>query len=113
MKKIFILLLAVALIAGCKARKAENTGTDTDGARQEAVSGNFTISGAYALTGVVKKWADDFMKIHSDVKIEVLERGTGQGIVDLIDGKADLAMISRPLTDDEKEIGRASCRERV
>ncbi len=105
MKKIFILLLAVALIAGCKARKAENTGTDTDGARQEAVSGNFTISGAYALTGVVKKWADDFMKIHSDVKIEVLERGTGQGIVDLIDGKADLAMISRPLTDDEKEAG--------
>jgi len=105
LKKIFIFLLAVALISGCKSRKAESTGTVPADAPKMAVSGSFTISGAYALTGVVKKWADDFMKIHADLKIEVLERGTGQGIVDLIDGKADLAMISRPLLDDEKEEG--------
>ncbi|NLA48119.1 MAG: hypothetical protein GX876_01515, partial [Bacteroidales bacterium] len=66
---------------------------------------SFTISGAYALTAVLKKWAEDFMNIYNNVEIAILEKGTGQGMVDLIDGKADLAMISRPLSDDEKEAG--------
>ena len=45
------------------------------------------------------------MKIHAGVKITVTAEGTGKGIEDLQDKKCQLAMISRPLTDDEMEAG--------
>lgn len=105
MKKLTVLLLVLTIIFGCKPGKPGSSGTTAAFAAEENISGSFTISGAYALTAVLKKWAEDFMNIHNDVKIEILEKGTGQGIVDLIDGKADLAMISRPLSDEEKEAG--------
>ena len=103
MKKVLILLLAVIIITGCRSRKPEKAENIPASGTEKNISGKFTISGAYALSSMVRKMADDFMKIHEDVKIEILETGTGQGIVDLIDGKADIAMISRPLVDDEKE----------
>ena len=52
-----------------------------------------------------KKWSDDFMKIHPAVKIVVTPGGTGQGIDDLLAKKNQLAMISRPLTDEELKEG--------
>ena len=105
MKKILILVLSVAIIFGCKSRKPEAVENISDVGVIKNVTGEFTISGAYALSPLIKKWADDFMKIHRDVRIIILETGTGQGIADLIDKKTDLAMMSRPLTDDEKESG--------
>jgi phosphate transport system substrate-binding protein len=54
---------------------------------------------------LVKKWSDDFMKLHPKVTIVVLESGTGQGLNDLRSKKSQLAMISRPLTDTELEEG--------
>ena len=105
MKQFFIFLLTVFLIFGCKPGKTENE-TDVQGDHAKSnITGEFTVSGAYALSPVVRKWADDFMKIHPAVKINILETGTGQGIVDLLDKKTDLAMISRPLLDEEKEAG--------
>ena len=69
------------------------------------ISGNFTISGAYALYPLVRKWTDDFMKINTAVKIIVTSGGTGQGIEDLLAKKNQLAMISRPLTNEEQTEG--------
>jgi phosphate transport system substrate-binding protein len=54
---------------------------------------------------LARKWADDFMLIHPDVNIEVSKDGTGRGISDLIAGKCQLAMISRPLVDNELDAG--------
>ena len=105
MKKILILLLTVTVIFGCKSRKSAPADNISDAVPEENITGEFTISGAYALSPLMKKWADGFMNIHRDVKITILETGTGQGIADLIDKKADLAMISRPLSDDEKDSG--------
>ena len=104
MKKILI-LLAVVLIIGCTSRKPAQPDNISAVDTEINLSGKFTISGAYALAPLARRWADDFMKIHKDVKIDLLETGTGRGIADLIDKKADLAMISRPLLDEEKEAG--------
>ena len=65
------------------------------------ISGTFNISGAYALSPLVRKWSEDFMKLHPTVKIILSEGGTGQGLDDLRAKKSQLAMISRPLTDTE------------
>lgn len=69
------------------------------------LEGSFSISGAYALSPMLKEWREGFIKLHPGVTINISETGTGQGLADLTDGKVNLAMISRPLTDAEKESG--------
>ena len=54
---------------------------------------------------MVRNWVADFMKIHPGIKITITAGGTGKGIEDLQDKKSQLAMISRPLTDEEMEAG--------
>lgn len=103
--KPILILLCLALLSGCKPRKSEKVTDTIQDSAKSSISGHFTISGAYALYPLVHKWADDFKQLFPDVQITVIESGTGQGIYDLIDGKVDIAMISRPLTDEEKESG--------
>jgi phosphate transport system substrate-binding protein len=45
------------------------------------------------------------MNLHPGVKIEIVETGTGQGINALVAKKVQLAMISRPLLDEERDAG--------
>jgi phosphate transport system substrate-binding protein len=100
-----LLLLCLAFISGCKSGNSDQTKSKLTKASTREISGTFTISGAYALSPLVKKWAGDFMKINPAVKIVVTTGGTGQGIDDLTAGKIQLAMISRPLTDSELQEG--------
>ncbi|HOW10844.1 MAG TPA: substrate-binding domain-containing protein, partial [Bacteroidales bacterium] len=46
-----------------------------------------------------------FMSIYPDVKIEVTKVGTGKGIESLLTGGCQVAMLSRPLTDEELNAG--------
>jgi phosphate transport system substrate-binding protein len=78
---------------------------DPQSAAKDTLSGSFTISGAYALYPLVVRWTDNFMKLHPAVKIVVTSGGTGQGINDLLAKKNQLAMISRPLTDEDQTKG--------
>jgi phosphate transport system substrate-binding protein len=102
----YIILITILLIArGCKPGSSEKKQSLSSRANVSNLSGNFSVSGAYALHPLVQKWADDFMKIHPGVKIEVIKTGSGQGLTDLLAGRNQLAMISRPLTDEELSIG--------
>jgi phosphate transport system substrate-binding protein len=100
--RITILVLCLGIISGCQPRTSGqpqgNTGTEA----KSQLSGNFTITGAYALYPLVKKWSDDFMKIHPGIKITITANGTGKGIDELKSKKTQLTMISRPLTDGEE-----------
>jgi phosphate transport system substrate-binding protein len=97
--------LILALVSSCNSPKAKKELPQPDKAVKSELKGNFSISGAYALYPLISKLADEFMIIHSGVKIEVTKIGTGQGITNLLTGKSQLAMISRPLTDEEIEAG--------
>jgi phosphate transport system substrate-binding protein len=90
--------MSAVMLTNCKPGKIE---TEKVAESKSSISGNFTIGGAYALYPLVKKWSDDFMKIYPDVKITVAGTGTGEGIDDLIGKKIQLAMVSRPLTEEE------------
>ncbi len=105
LNKTIILLLSLTLLLSCKQRNVQSNGDKLSAQTTTNISGNFSISGAYALYPLVKKWSDDFMKLHPKVTIVVLEGGTGQGLDDLRSKKSQLAMISRPLTDTELEEG--------
>jgi phosphate transport system substrate-binding protein len=97
--KIIILLACAVMLTNCKQGTIESKNESP--AESKSISGNFSVEGAYALYPLVKKWSEDFVKIHPDVKINVVGTGTGKGIDDLIRKKINLAMISRPLNDEE------------
>ena len=102
LNKSIIPILCLTLLFACKPGKPDQNQSKLPAESKKDIAGSFTISGAYALYPLVRKWSDDFMKIHPAVKIVVLHSGTGQGVDDLLSKKAQLAMISRPLTDEEQ-----------
>jgi phosphate transport system substrate-binding protein len=106
-RKTILLFLCLAVILGCKSRTGQSgIGADESNIRaRKDLSGELTISGAFALYPLAKRWADDFMNKYPNVKIGITTVGTGQGIISLIDKKVDLAMISRPLSAEEYEAG--------
>lgn len=91
---ILVALVTVSLSAcGSKTKKANLRGGN--------LSGEISISGAFALYPLVVKWADDFRKLHPDVKIDISAGGAGKGITDALSNAVDLGMVSRELDPSE------------
>ena len=103
--KTIILFLCLVVLSGCKPGKSDKSLVKQVAESKKHIAGSFTISGAYALYPLVKKWSDDFMKIHPAIQIVITQGGTGEGIEDLLSKKNQLAMISRPLSDEEQTEG--------
>ena len=96
-----VLLLVIVLSAGCRTGSPEAPREIILPAESATISGSISISGAFALYPLAVKWADDFMKINQEIEVTVRRTGTGQGISDLMEGESQIAMISRPLSDEE------------
>lgn len=71
----------------------------------EKLEGNISISGAFALYPLAVKWAEEFKKLHPDVKIDISAGGAGKGITDVLNNMVDIAMVSRDLAPTEVEKG--------
>ena len=66
---------------------------------------SITISGAFALYPLGVKWAEQYKKLHPDVRFNVSAGGAGKGLTDVLAGQADIAMFSRALTPAEEQKG--------
>ncbi len=97
--------MVLALALSCNSPKTEKGPTQTPAEVKSDLKGSFLISGAYALYPLISRMADEFMLIHPGVKIELKKASTGEGITDLLTGQCQLAMISRPLNDEEINAG--------
>ena len=73
--------------------------------QKPAISGNITISGAFALYPLAVKWAEEFRKLNPDVKIDISAGGAGKGITDVLTGAADIGMVSRDINPEETKRG--------
>jgi len=62
-----------------------------------SVEGTIRVSGAWALYPMMVKWAEEFKKIHPQVRIDVSAGGAGKGITDALTGLVDIGMVSREL----------------
>nr|HPR33107.1 substrate-binding domain-containing protein [Prolixibacteraceae bacterium] len=71
----------------------------------DSLSGYISLSGAFALYPITVMWADEFRKIHPDVKIDVSAGGAGKGMADALSQMVDLGMFSREVTPEEIEKG--------
>lgn len=64
-------------------------------AKENQLEGAVTISGAWAIYPTVVAWAEEFQKIHPNVKIDISAGGAGKGAADTIVGLVDIGMVSR------------------
>ena len=92
MKKIITFTLAVAILFG--------TANHTPAQKKE-LTGQISLSGAFALYPLAIKWAEEFKKLHPDVKIDVSGGGAGKGITDALAKVVDLGMVSREVKPEE------------
>ena len=102
-KKSFIQLISaiavVVSLTSCNSKKA--SGIDPDG----TLHGEISLSGAFALYPLAVQWADEFQKLHPDVKVDVSAGGAGKGVTDALAQVVDLGMVSRELGEGETAKG--------
>ncbi len=72
---------------------------------QSKLEGEISISGAFALYPMTVKWADEFRKLHPDVRIDISAGGAGKGISDALSEMVDLGMVSREIYPEELSKG--------
>lgn len=61
------------------------------------------IKGSDTMVNLTQKWAEIYMKKSNNVSVQVTGGGSGNGIVSLFNGTANIANISRELKDKELE----------
>jgi phosphate transport system substrate-binding protein len=79
--------------------------TGGEASAQGKVEGKVTISGAFALYPLAVKWAEEFKKIHPNVKIDISAGGAGKGMTDALSGMVDIGMVSREVYPEEIKKG--------
>lgn len=73
-----------------------------------AVDNQITLSGAFALYPLAVKWAEEFKKLHPNVRIDITAGGAGKGMTDVLNGMVDIGMVSREIYPDETKKGALS-----
>jgi phosphate transport system substrate-binding protein len=69
------------------------------------LQGTISISGAFALYPITVKWADEFRKLHPNVKFNISAGGAGKGITDALSGLVDIGLASRDIYPAEVKKG--------
>jgi phosphate transport system substrate-binding protein len=100
MKKYLLLFATIALLASCANKSKRKTANSDD-----SLSGTIQLSGAFALYPMAVKWAEEFQKLHPNVKIDISGGGAGKGMTDALAGVVDIGMVSREIYPEEKNKG--------
>jgi len=98
MKKLTSYFLAFLLVSSLSTRKASSQAKDD-------LKGNISISGAFALYPLTVKWAEEFRKIHPEVKFDISAGGAGKGMTDALSKMVDIGLVSREISPDEVKKG--------
>jgi phosphate transport system substrate-binding protein len=96
------LMLPFMFLTSCHSGKVKKDASD---AMDTILTGNITLSGAFALYPMAVRWADEFKKINPGVKIDISGGGAGKGMMDALSKMVDLGMVSREIKDEEKAKG--------
>lgn len=87
MKKIATAAMAALAFAACSKTEKET----------------LTIKGSDTMVILAQQWAEGYMKNHADIAIQVTGGGSGTGAAALINGTTDLANMSRPIKESERQ----------
>ncbi len=64
-----------------------------------------TVKGSDTILVLGQRWAEEYMKMHPEVTVQVTGGGSGVGLAALVDGTTDIANASRKIK--EKEVDKA------
>lgn len=70
------------------------------------LTGNISMSGAWAVYPMALKWSEEFRKVHPGVTIDIQAGGAGKGMADTLAGMVDIGMVSREV--HPAEIGKGA-----
>jgi phosphate transport system substrate-binding protein len=87
---LILCMVGIVSLSGCTSGPKENT---------------IKVSGAYSLYPMMVVWAQEYQKLHPDVKIDVTSGGAGKGMADALAGTVNLGMVSRDVTAAEASQG--------
>jgi len=96
-KKFLGLIVVIIVVASLIAYNEYNV--------SQELTGTIKVSGAFALYPLMVIWAQQYMKLHPKVNIEVSAGGAGKGMSDALSGLVDIGMISRDITPQETDQG--------
>ncbi len=94
---VIIIIIALGIII--------NNGRMQEVSKDGTLSGRITMSGAWALYPMAVKWAEEFQKIHPNIRIDIAAGGAGKGMADALAEIVDIGNISRDIYDAEIEKG--------
>ena len=68
-----------------------------------AWAGTVTVKGSDTMVVLGQRWAEEFMRKHPEITVQVTGGGSGTGISALINGTTDVCEASRSMKDTEKK----------
>lgn len=77
------------------------------------VSGTLRVAGSTTLEQAAAVWAEGFTAIHPDVGMAIESVGSDAGWKALAEGKADVALLSRPVSAEERKAFETSADKRL
>ena len=101
MKKIIVFFSVLLVLANGSFYKVYSQTKDD-------LKGSISITGAFALYPMAVKWAEEFKKIHPNVKIDLSAGGAGKGMTDALSKMVDIGMVSREIYPEELKKGAYS-----
>jgi len=105
MRLVSLALVATGLLFGCtKTEPTSSAPASSSSAPAPAPEKTtLTLKGSDTMVILGQRWAEDYMKGHPGVSVQVTGGGSGTGIAALINGTTDICEASRPMKDKEKE----------
>lgn len=67
-------------------------------------TGKITLSGSTSVEKIMEKFREEYVKLNPNMTVEAIYSGSSAGIKDAKEGKVQIAMSSRELKADEKEV---------
>ncbi|MFD2599222.1 PstS family phosphate ABC transporter substrate-binding protein [Sphingobacterium corticis] len=95
----FVMLIFALLLIECAPKSSQSL----DGSGK--LTGNISMSGAFALYPIAVLWSEDFKAIHPNVRFNISAGGAGKGIADVLTNMVDIGLVSRDLHNQENEKG--------
>jgi phosphate transport system substrate-binding protein len=92
--QIALVMLLVAAIAGCAHRSPQSRGSPGN---------SIAIKGSDTMVLLAQWWAENYMKSHPHLIIQVNGGGSGTGIAALLNGTTDICQSSRPIKEEERD----------
>jgi phosphate transport system substrate-binding protein len=103
-------LLILILVAACAAQPIQETASSASQSTQEEVaaessklSGDILVDGSSTVYPITEAMAEEFGKLHPDVRVTVGVSGTGGGFKKFCTGETDISDASRPIKPSEVE----------